>query len=79
MSSWQSGERRLLTVVNYGGFQGQCYVTLGMDGLAGRTFELRDLLSDVSYVRDGDGLAGNGLYLDMPPWGHHVFELRARS
>ena len=79
VSSWQSGERRLLTVVNYGGFEGQCYVSLGMDGLAGRTFELRDLLSDVSYVRDGDGLAGNGLYLDMPPWGHHVFELRARS
>jgi glycosidase len=79
VSSWQSGERRLLTVVNYGGFQGQCYVTLGMDGLAGRQFELRDLLSDVSYVRDGDGLAGNGLYLDVPPWGHHVFELRALS
>ncbi|HVY38556.1 MAG TPA: alpha-amylase family glycosyl hydrolase [Polyangia bacterium] len=79
VSSWQSGERRLLTVVNYGGFQGQCYVTLGMEGLAGRKFELRDLLSDVVYVRDGDGLVGNGLYLDVPPWGHHVFELRPVS
>jgi len=75
VSSWQAGERRLLSVVNYGGFQGQCYVTLGLDGLAGRRFELRDVLSAVTYQRDGDGLVGNGLYLDEPPWGHHIFEL----
>jgi len=78
VSSWQSGERRLLTVVNYGGAQGQCYVTLGMEGLAGRTFTLTDMLGDASYQRDGDGLANpnEGLYLDLPAWGHHVFELR---
>ena len=76
VSSWQSGERRLLTVVNYGGSQGQCYVTPGMDGLRGRSFTLADLLSDVSYRREGDGLASEGLYLDVPAWGHHVFELR---
>jgi hypothetical protein len=64
--------------VNYGGAQGQCYVTLGMPGLAGRAFELRDLLGDAVYERQGDGLKGNGLYLDLPPWGHQVFELRAR-
>ncbi len=77
VSTWQAGERRLLTVVNYGGVQGQCYVTLGLEGLGGRRFTLVDLLSNVSYQRDGDGLAANGLYLDMPPWGHQVFELRA--
>jgi hypothetical protein len=76
VTSWQAGERRLLTVVNYSGNQGQCYVTLGMTGLRGRTFTLADLLSDVRYQREGDGLAGPGLYLDMPAWGHHVFELR---
>ena len=46
-------------------------------GSRGRTFTLADLLSDVVYQREGDGLAGNGLYLDLPAWGHHVFELRA--
>jgi alpha amylase-like protein len=78
VSSWQAGERRLLTVVNYGGVQGQCYVTLGMEGLRGRSFTLADLLGDASYVRHGDGLANpsEGLYLDVPAWGHHVFELR---
>jgi glycosidase len=78
VSSWQAGEKRLLAVVNYGGAQGQCYVALGMQGLGGRTFELRDLLGDAVYERQGDGLVGNGLYLDLPPWGYQVFELRAR-
>ena len=78
VSSWQAGERRLLTVVNYGPSQGQCYVTLGMEGLRGRSFTLADLLSDVSYMREGNGLANEGLYLDVPAWGHSVFELRPR-
>jgi hypothetical protein len=67
----------LLSVVNFGGVEGQCYVTLGMSGLAGRSFQLRDLLSDVVYEREGDGLAGHGLYLDLPAWGHHVFDVSA--
>ena len=77
VASWQAGERRLLTVANYGPSQGQCYVTLDMPGLRGRMFTLVDLLSETEYRRPGDGLAGNGLYLDMPAWGRHVFELRA--
>jgi hypothetical protein len=78
VSSWQAGDRRLLSVVNYSDAQAQCYVTLGMPGLAGRQFTLVDLLSDVRYDRGGDGLAGNGLYLDMPPWGHQVFDMQPR-
>jgi glycosidase len=78
VSSWQAGDRRLLTVVNYGGAQAQCYVTPGLEGLRGRTFTLADLLSDVSYEREGDGLATSGLYLDVPAWGRYVFDLRPR-
>src|SRR6185295_16375124 len=36
VSSWQSGERRLLMAVNYAGNEGQCYAGIGMSGLAGR-------------------------------------------
>ena len=25
------------------------------------------------YERDGDEPCARGLYLDMPPWGYHVF------
>jgi hypothetical protein len=76
VTSWQDGERRLLTAVNYGPAQAQCYVTPGMSGLPGRKFTLADLLSEAEYPRSGDELAGKGLYLDMPAWGRQIFELR---
>jgi hypothetical protein len=73
--SWTAGDKRLLVAVNYAPVAGQCYVTLDMPGLAGANFELRDLTGDAGYEREGDGLRTNGLYLDMPPWGYHVFEM----
>jgi hypothetical protein len=38
---------------------------------------LRDLLGEARYERGGDDLAGRGLYLDIPGWGCHVFEVAA--
>ena len=76
VATWESPGGLLLAVVNYGGSQGQCYVTLPLPALSGRQVSLVDLLSETRYERDGSGLAGNGLYLDMPAWGHHLFELR---
>ncbi len=75
VSSWQSGERRLLVAVNYGPPQAQAYVGAGMTGLQGRKFTLVDLLGDARYERSGDDIAGGGLYLDMPPWGYNVFDV----
>jgi Alpha amylase, catalytic domain len=78
--SWDDAkERRLLAAVNYSPSQGQCYVTLELPGLAGKKFTLADLLGDAQYDRDGDGLASNGLYLDLPPWGFHLFEMKAQK
>jgi hypothetical protein len=39
--------------------------------------ELRDLLGGASYERGGDELEVAGLYLDLPPWGHHFFEVHS--
>lgn len=75
--TWVLGERRLLVAVNYSPSRGQCYVTLDLPDLAGKNFALSDLLGDARYERGGDGLIRNGLYLDMPGWGHHVFEVKA--
>jgi len=74
--TWEQGERRLLVAVNYSPRPGQCYVTIDLPRLAGQTFVLADLLGDARYERGGDGLRTNGLYLDMPSWGYHVFEMR---
>ncbi len=74
---WENGEGKLLVCVNYGPAQGQCYVTLPLPALAGRTWRLRDLLSGARYDRSGDEITSRGLYLDMPAWGQHAFDVSA--
>jgi glycosidase len=66
---------RTLVCVNYGPEQGQCYVRLPAEGWRGRGVRLRDLLGPAVYDRDGGELAERGLFLDMPAWGRHAFEV----
>jgi len=75
-SSWQTrdGQRRLIAV-NFSGQQSQCYARPPFQNVAGRTVRLKDQMSDASYDRDGNDLLSRGLYLDLPAWGYHVFEL----
>jgi len=73
---WQGpGRERLLVTVNYAPNQSQCFVRLPFLDLAGRTVQLKDLTGPASYERDGNNLHSEGLYLDMPAWGYHVFEM----
>lgn len=65
----------LLTVVNYSPYQSQCYARLPWRILANRSWRLEDLLSPTRYFRPGDRLISPGLYLDLPPWGHHIFQV----
>jgi hypothetical protein len=72
--SWSGpGSLRRLVAVNYSNRQSQCYVQLPWDDLAGRIWKLHDRLGTAVYERNGDDLSGQGLYLDMPPWGVHGF------
>jgi Alpha amylase, catalytic domain len=74
---WEGpADQRLLITVNYGPTQGQCYVSLPLNHLRGRKVELRDLMGPARYERGGDELAARGLYLDLPEWGYHVFEMK---
>jgi hypothetical protein len=63
--------------VNFAAQRGQCYARLPFSDLGGRGWNLRDLLGDAVYDRDGNDLLSRGLYLDMPPWRCHVFEMKA--
>ena len=36
---------------------------------------LKDIIGSACYERDGNDLLSRGLYLDVPAWGYHVFEL----
>jgi hypothetical protein len=75
--AWQGPEgEQLLVTVNYAATQGQCYVRLPSADLAGHPVRFKDLMGEVVYDRDGDALNSQGLYLDLPPWGYHVFEIK---
>ncbi|MBZ0160374.1 MAG: alpha-amylase [bacterium] len=73
---WEAKDgRRRLVAVNYAGNQSQCYIRLPFPDLTGRPVRLKDLMGPADYDRDGGDLASRGLYLDLPPWGYHVFEV----
>ena len=74
--SWQAADQRLLIAVNYGPTEGQCYIALPWHDLDRRMVVMQDLLTPSQrYERDGLDLRQRGLYLAMPAWGYHVFEI----
>lgn len=66
---------RVLVCVNYSSQSGQCYVRLPFPELAGKQWTFDDLRSEARYDRDGNDLLRSGLYLDIPAWYYHVFEI----
>ncbi|HKD10379.1 MAG TPA: alpha-amylase family glycosyl hydrolase [Bryobacteraceae bacterium] len=74
--AWRAPDQpSLIVVVNYAAHQSQCYMRIPDDLLSEGTLRLSDLMSDAVYDREGDDLRKRGLYLDLPPWGYHVFEM----
>jgi len=74
--AWQQpGSQPLVVVVNYAPNQSQCYLRLPFDEIRGHAVRAQDLMEPAVYERSGDELTSRGLYLDMPPWGFHVFRL----
>jgi hypothetical protein len=71
----QIDHRRAWIIVHFAAHQGQCFAAFDAGDLRGRRVELHDLLSGVNYIREGDDLA-NGLYVDLPAFGVHLFEVR---
>ena len=73
--SWQGASGGVLVAVNYADHQSQCYVRLPLDGVGGRSVRFTDVMGSAVYDRADTDLAAHGLYLDLPPWGYHVFEM----
>jgi hypothetical protein len=72
---WAKDEERSLVVVNFSGGTSQALVRVPWDELRGRTWRLADALSGEVYDRSGNEMMDSGLYVDLPPWGYHVFAL----
>lgn len=73
-----SGEHRLV-FANLSPDRAQALVPVDIRALAGRDWQLNDVLNDVSYVRRGDEMLGTGLYIDLPGYGYHLFEVHATA
>jgi len=75
--TWATGqdELRYVVVVNLADTRSQAYVGLPHPSLSGRSVTITDRVGPERYERDGTDLVRNGLFVDVPPWAHTVFEV----
>lgn len=74
--AWEDADgRRTLVCVNYGPTRGQCFVEDAFPDLPAGRYRLRDAMGDAVYERTSDDLSRSGLFLDMPEWHFHVFDV----
>jgi hypothetical protein len=73
-----TGDRRLVAV-NYAANQSQCYVRLPPQDRGHRSVQFHDAMGTDRFDRDRGELNARGLYLDVPAWGYHVFEVTAHT
>jgi hypothetical protein len=67
---WRKDNERYLIVVNLSDAGAQAEVKIGWDDIAGKTWQLANLLSGAEFERSGDETA-SGLYVDLGPWSYH--------
>ncbi|HKQ30705.1 MAG TPA: alpha-amylase family glycosyl hydrolase, partial [Burkholderiales bacterium] len=66
---------RVLTAVNFSARRGQCFVRLPFVEPEAGHCRLTDLLGPAQYERAAADLSARGLYLDVPAWHCHVFNV----
>ena len=70
---WQGLRSFGLIVLNLSGSPAQAQVRIPIDSLRGRTWPLKEAFTSVVYDRPGDAMCDPGLYVDLSPWGIHLF------
>jgi hypothetical protein len=75
ISCWELGAESRIAVANLSTERAQTIVPIDRPGMAGRTWELYDLLGANRFLRDGAELGRRGLDLDLPGYGYHLFRL----
>ena len=75
--SWTAAPEagRHVMVVNLSGLPAQARIGLDWPDLPGRSWPLTDILSQVTFDRDGAELADPGLFVDLGPWQYHLLAL----
>jgi|RhiMethySRZTD1v2_1073278.scaffolds.fasta_scaffold32759_5 alpha amylase-like protein len=76
---WNGASGRYLVTVNLSEGQAQGRIHVDWPDVIGRDVTLKDTLSNSAYTRSGDELVSTGLYVDLAPWGCHLFEVQKRT
>jgi hypothetical protein len=71
---WRRHGEGVLVVVNASHQESQARVRMPWMELQGRTWILNDALNDLEYERGGNEMVHPGLFVDLDPYGFHVFE-----
>jgi len=74
---WAKGDERYLVVINFSDTGAQARIQVSIDELRGRSWRLRDALSEEVYDRDGNEMCDEGLYVELPPWKCNLFQVNA--
>jgi Alpha amylase, catalytic domain len=72
--SWVNNDDRRLIVVNFSDFAVQARVPVPWKEVRGAKWHLTDAFSETSWDRDGDEMAGPGLYIELKPWSFYVLQ-----
>ncbi len=75
----ETDRRRYVVVVNLSGHPSQARIPLPYPDIEAADWLLVDDLNGETYERCGSELRAPGLFVDLAPWGHHVFLLKARD
>ena len=73
---WQYENARALIVVNYSATRSQGMVKLTWDVLRGREWRMSDMLNGDVFIRDGNQMRQEGMYVDLDAWGMHLLEMK---
>jgi hypothetical protein len=75
---WKDDKERYLIIVNLSHTAAQGQVQLPWNDLIDRSWSLTEYFTDNIYEVNGSELLQPGLYVDLPPWGFHVFLLKGQ-
>ena len=73
---WQAGDERRVIVVNLSSHASQARVQLPWPELAGQNWVLHDIMEDRLFEHGGDEILNMGLFVELAPWGRHLFAFR---
>ena len=67
--------KNFLVIVNYSDSQSQCYLHPDLSKISSKFLLFKDLLGPAEYQRTKEEIASRGFYLDIPPYGYHLFRI----